>query len=101
VRAPLLELDRSLEKGRRSSLSLTSAALSISAAATSGLPLGVYMQHDPRDLAPVGAVRIGIEQAQIGDQVLFVVPREHWIGRRQIGTIGVEGWPFHECARRG
>jgi hypothetical protein len=52
------------------------------------LPLGVNVQHDPRDLVPVRAVRIGIKDAQIGDQMLFVVPRERWIGGRQIGDIG-------------
>jgi hypothetical protein len=29
-----------------------------------GLPLSVYMQHDSRDLAPVRAVRIGVEHAE-------------------------------------
>jgi hypothetical protein len=47
-----------------------------------GLPLRVYMQDDPRDLAPVGAVRIGIEHAEIRDDVLFVVYRERRIGGR-------------------
>jgi len=32
-----------------------------------GLPLGVNVPDDPRDLAPVGAVRIGIEHTEIGD----------------------------------
>jgi hypothetical protein len=37
------------------------------------LPLGVDVQHDPQDLAPVGAVRIGIEHLDIRDEMLFVV----------------------------
>jgi len=49
------------------------------------LPLGVNVQHDPRELAPVGAVRMGIEHAEIRDPVLLVVGRERWIGRREIG----------------
>jgi hypothetical protein len=57
-----------------------------------GLPIRVYMQNDPRDFAPVGAVRMGIEHAEICDEVLFVVPREHRIRRREIGAIGIEGW---------
>jgi hypothetical protein len=56
-----------------------------------GLALRVYRQDDPRDLAPVSAVRIGIEHAQIGDQMLFVVRRERWIGGREVGDIGIEG----------
>jgi hypothetical protein len=51
-------------------------------AAPDQLPLGVDVQRDPRDLAPVGAVCIGVEQAEIGDQVLFVVLRERRIGGR-------------------
>jgi len=47
-------------------------------------------EDDPRDLAPVGAVRIGIEHASIRDEMRFVVPRERWIGGREIGDIGVE-----------
>jgi hypothetical protein len=49
------------------------------------------VQHDPRDLAPVGAARIGIEHAEIRDEMLLVVPRERLIGRHEIGDIGIEG----------
>jgi hypothetical protein len=47
------------------------------------LPLGVDVQDDPRDLAPVGAfgIGIGIKHALIVDHVFLVVPRERWIGR--------------------
>jgi hypothetical protein len=55
------------------------------------LSLNVNVQHDPRNLAPVGAFRIRIEHAAISDHVLLVVWREHLIGRRQIGDIGIEG----------
>ena len=30
----------------------------------------VDVQHDPRDLAPIGTVRIRIEHAQVGDGML-------------------------------
>jgi hypothetical protein len=49
------------------------------------------VQHDPRDLAPVGAFRIGVEHAQIRDKMLVVLGGERWIGRRQIGDIGIGG----------
>jgi hypothetical protein len=42
--------------------------------------------------------RIGIKHAEISDQMLFVVPRECWIGGRQIGDIGIEG-QLHGHAR--
>jgi hypothetical protein len=32
-----------------------------------GLPLGVNVQDDPRDLVPIGAVCIGIKHAEIRD----------------------------------
>ena len=34
--------------------------------------LRVYLQHDPRDLTPVRAFRIGIEHAQIRDAMFFI-----------------------------
>jgi len=40
------------------------------------------VQHDPRDVAPVGAFRIGSEHAEIRDEMLFVVLSERWIGGR-------------------
>lgn len=38
----------------------------------------------------IGAVRIGIEDAEICDEMLFVVRRERWIGRREVGEIKIE-----------
>jgi hypothetical protein len=40
-----------------------------------GLAVWIEMQHEPRDLGPIGAVIFGVDQAQIGDQVLFVIAR--------------------------
>ena len=44
--------------------------------------LRIDAQHDPRDLAPVGTFGIRIEQAHVGDGVLFVVSGERGIGGR-------------------
>ena len=44
------------------------------------LPRGVDAQHESRDLRPVGAVLGSVEQAEIGNQVLFVISRQ--AGRR-------------------
>jgi hypothetical protein len=41
----------------------------------------IKVQHDPRNLFPVGAVGFGVEQAQLGDQVLFVVAGQNGGGR--------------------
>jgi hypothetical protein len=35
---------------------------------------------------------MGIEHAEIRDEMLFVVAREHCIARRKIGDIGIEEW---------
>jgi hypothetical protein len=32
-------------------------------------PAPLYVQNDPRDLAPAGAVRMGIEHAQMDDEM--------------------------------
>ena len=37
---------------------------------------GIEMQDDPGDLTPIRAFRIGIEKAQIGDEVLLVIAGE-------------------------
>ena len=64
-----------------------------------GVAVRVNMQDDPRDIAPVGTVRIGIEQAQIRDEMLLVVGGNRWIGRGQISDIRIaSSWVF---LRRG
>ncbi len=61
----------------------------------------IEMQNDPRDLPPIRAFRIGIEKAQISDEMLLVVAGEN-IGRRSsIRYWRIElGW-LHESALRG
>jgi len=34
------------------------------------VPVRVNVQYDPRDIAPVGTFRIGIEQTQVRDDML-------------------------------
>jgi len=46
------------------------------------LAVRVDVQHDPRDLAPIGPFRIRVEQAHVGDGVPFVVGGERRIGGR-------------------
>ena len=60
-----------------------------------GVAVRVNMQDDPRDIAPVGTVRIGIEQAQVRDEMLLVVGGNRWIGCRSAGKscrIRLEPW---------
>ncbi len=61
----------------------------------------IEMQNDPGNLAPISAFRIGIEKAQIGDEVLLVVAGED-VGRwSSIRYWRIElGW-LHESALRG
>ena len=55
----------------------------------------VYVQHDPRNLVPVGTFRIGIQHPQIRDGVLLVVRREDWLGRSKVGNVRVKGRALH------
>ena len=48
------------------------------------------MQDELGNLFPIGAVRLGIEQAQIGDEVLFVISGQNGFIRRDIGNMRVE-----------
>jgi len=49
----------------------------------------IKVQHDPRNRFPV--VGFGIEQAQVGDQVHFVVAGQNGGGRCFVGDIRVKG----------
>ena len=53
-----------------------------------GLGVWVDAQHDPRDIMPVGAFRIGIEQMQVRDDMLLVVGGHCWIGGARSATLG-------------
>ena len=56
-----------------------------------GILIRVKVQHDQRDLAPVGTFRIGIQHPQVRDGVLMVVRREGALGRSNVGNVRVEG----------
>lgn len=57
----------------------------------------INVQHDPRNVAPVGTFLVGIKHTKIGDDMLLVVCGERWTGGREIGDIGravVFSWAF-------
>jgi hypothetical protein len=56
----------------------------------SGFALRVNVQNDPRNLAPVGAVGVRVEEAQIRHEVLPIVAGECGTGGRDIGDIGIK-----------
>src|SRR5712691_771666 len=53
--------------------------------------LRIKMQHYSCDRSPVRTFRIRVEQAQIRDDVLFVVDGQYGIRGRGIGYIGSSG----------
>ena len=59
------------------------------------LKLWIDVQHDLRHFTPVGSLLIRIEHAQISDDVLFVVDREHGICRSKIGNVWISRGFFH------
>ena len=61
------------------------------------LKLWIDMQHDLRDLAPVRALLVRIEHAQIRDDMLLVVDREHGIRWCNIGNVWISRRFFHAC----
>ena len=55
-----------------------------------GIVIRVYVQRDPRHLAPVSTFRIGIQHTHTRDCVLLIVRREaalggSWLGRQRLG----------------
>ena len=55
----------------------------------------IELQDDLRDLLPIDAVVLGVQQTQIRDEVLFIVPGQHWFGRSQIGNRRIDRWLLH------
>ncbi len=55
-----------------------------------GIVRGIEMQNDPGNLPPISAFRIGIEKAQIGYEVLFVVASEDAAGRSSVRYWRIE-----------
>ena len=64
------------------------------------LKLWIDVQHDLRHFTPVGPLLIRIEHAQISNDVLFVVYREHGIRRRKIGNVWISRRFFHACVTK-
>ena len=49
------------------------------------------MQNDPRNLAPVGALSVGVEQPQVSHQMFLIVARQRRGGRRRhVTNVGIE-----------
>jgi len=61
--------------------------------------LRIDVQHDPWDVAPIGAFLIGIKHTEIRYEMFLVVCSECWIGGRQIRDIRIEWRLFDECSR--
>src|ERR1700744_2035853 len=65
------------------------------------LELGIDVQHDSRHLAPVCSLLIRIEHAQIRDNMLLVVNREHGIRRRGVGNVWISMRLLHKLVIEG
>ena len=52
--------------------------------------LGVDVQNDPGDLAPVRIFRRSVQQTDIGEQSLLVITGQDRGIRRHVGDIGIE-----------
>jgi len=52
--------------------------------------LRINMKHDLAYLAPIDTLCVGIEHAQVHDNVLLVVCCEAWTSRRLIADIWIE-----------
>src|ERR1700681_1225851 len=64
-----------------------------------GVAFRVKTQHYSCDVAPVGILRIRVEQAQICDDVFLVVNGQRGIRWRGIGDIGIKRRLLHTFSR--
>src|SRR5712664_1212316 len=59
----------------------------------------IKMQHYSCDFAPISAIQIRIEPAQILDEVFLVVSGQYGIGGRGISDIGIKRCRLHGRSR--
>src|SRR6266404_5179175 len=64
-----------------------------------GIVVRVNVQDDPGNRAPVSTFIVGVEQTEVGDDVLFVVCSECWSGWGKISDIRIEGRLLHGRSR--
>lgn len=64
-----------------------------------GFLIGIDVQDNLCHFAPVGMLGIGVKKPQIGDEVLFVIAREHRVRGGEIGNGWVKWWCFHGSIR--
>ncbi len=69
-------------------------------ASACGLAIRVYMQYDPSNFLPLGAVSLRIKKPPICHQMLFIVDRKHRIIRSCVGDIRIEWWFLHDTYMR-
>ena len=53
-------------------------------------PVGIDVEDDARDLLPISIRSVGIQQPEIGDDMLLVIGRQHGVIRRQVRNIWVQ-----------
>jgi hypothetical protein len=67
------------------------------ALSTLGLFLRINLQHDARNLSPIGTLCVGVEQAQIGHEMLLVVSRQKRLDWSGVGNLW---WMWHPARLR-
>ncbi len=61
-------------------------------------PFGIDMEHQLCHLAPIRALRVSIQHAQISGDMLFVVYGEHLACRCNVGDVRIRGRFSHRLA---
>jgi hypothetical protein len=59
------------------------------------LIIWIDVQNNTRDLSPVGAITLGIQQTQVRNEMLLIVPCQDGFCRSQIGNRRIERRLFH------
>jgi hypothetical protein len=54
------------------------------------IAFGIDVKNDSCNFPPVRLASVGIEQPEIGDDVLLVIGRQHGINRCQVRNIGIK-----------
>jgi hypothetical protein len=59
------------------------------------LIIWIDLQNNTRDLSPIGSFALGVQQPQVRNEVLLIVPCQDGFGGSQIGNRLIERWLFH------
>jgi hypothetical protein len=61
--------------------------------------VGINVQDNQRNFAPINTFRIRVQHPQVRDEVFVIVRRKREIAGRNVDHVRIEGWFLPVCTR--